>query len=248
MLRRDLKRKQRDIAAGNVVAVYRASSARKRRRVYTPGRDRVAGFYGRYSGINAELKFFDLTYDDAVVSAAGTVDPSGSINRIGQGVTEVSRIGRKCTIKSIDWKYAVTLPTQDAVALPITGDTVRVMLYLDKQCNGAIATVSGANGLLTGTNIHSHLELTNKGRFKILYDKLHNINYSTLTAEAASVHSQAAVVFNTKWYKTCNIPLEFNNTTGALTEIRSNNLSVLLISQSGVAGFLSQFRLRFSDL
>ncbi len=245
MLRADLKRKRRDTAAGKVVAIYRATP-RKRRR-YTPGRDRQVGFYGRFAGANAELKFHTVSYDDAVVATGGTLEQTGTINAIPQGVTEIQRVGRKATIKSIEWRYTLTLPIQDAVALPITGDTVRIILFQDKQCNGATATVTGGDGLLNSADIHSMNEVTNTGRFNILMDKLININYLTLTAEAASVHSQAPVVKNYHFYKRCTIPIEWNSTTGAIAEIRSNNIGVMLISSTGICGFASQFRLRFSD-
>lgn len=216
-------------------------------RRFVPGRDRQAGFYGRYSGVNAELKFFDVTYDDAVVAATGTLEQAGSVINIGQGVTEIQRVGRKCTIRSIDWRFTVTLPVQDAVGIPVSGDTVRVILFLDKQCNGATATVSGDAGILAGTTIHSHRELTNTGRFTLLMDRLININYSGLAADAANQWAQGAVVKNYHKYWTCNFPIEYNNTTGAIAEIRSNNIAVMLISDKGIAGFASQFRFRFSD-
>ncbi len=217
------------------------------RRPYLAGRDRRVGFYGRFTGRNAELKFHNVTFDDPVVAAGGTVIAAGSIHLIPQGVTEIQRIGRKCTIRSIEWRYTVTLPTQDAVAVPITGDSLRIIFYIDRQANGATATVSGADGLLIAGNIHSHKDLANVGRFEILKDELINMNYIGQSSDGAGLTSQGSVVRNYHWYKKCNVNLEFSGVTGALTELRSNNIGVMLISNSGIIGLTSEFRIRFSD-
>ncbi len=246
MLRGQLKRKQRDLAAGKVVAVYTAPSRpyKRRKQAFIPGVDRTGGFYGRFSGERrgGELKFHDVDLDDAVIATGGTVTPS--INLIAQGVTESQRVGRKCTLRSINWKFRVALNQIDAAGTSSTGDSCRVILFLDKQCNGATATVIN---VLESANYQSFRNLANSGRFMILQDKLVTINYNTLASDNAGVVSQSPILQNYTFYKKCNIPIEYDNTTGAITEIRSNNLGVLLISEQGTGGFQSKFRLRFSD-
>ncbi len=208
---------------------------------FRPGRDRVGGYYGRY-GKSGELKFFDIDVDDAVIAAGGVV--TDSINTIAQGVTEVTRVGRKCTIKSINWHYQLNLPQVDAAGTPGNPDNIRMMIYVDKQCNGATAAVLD---ILETADWQSFRNLSNTGRFDILYDKWHVLNYAGLASDGAGVVSQAKYQEWSTFYKKCNIPLEFDNTTGAITEIRSNNIGVLVVGQSGLAGFSSKFRLRFSD-
>ncbi len=231
-------------APAGAVMVYRPPVARvaKRRRLFAPGQDRVGGFYGRFSGRGGELKFHDVALTDAVVATAGAI--TETINIIPQGVTESQRIGRKCTIRSIHWTYQVSMPEQDAVMTPAGGDTLRIILYLDKQCNGETAT---ALLLLETDNVRSFRNLSNSGRFNFLYDKIHNTQYMGLASDGAAVVSQASTISTYRFNKKCDIPIEFNSTTGAIAEIRSNNLGVMLISNQNVVGFSSQFRLRFSD-
>ncbi len=213
----------------------------KRRKQFTPGKDRVGGFYGRYSN-GGELKFHDVDLDDAVVASGGTV--VASINLIAQGVTESTRVGRKCTIKSINWKYRFTLGEQDAVATPATADTLRIIMFIDKQANGATAAVTD---LLESADVHSFRNLANSGRFVFLLDKVIPLNWRTLASDNAAVVSSAGVFYEQSFYKKCNLPVEFSATTGAITEIRSNNIGVLLLSFGGTPGFVSKIRLRFSD-
>ncbi len=214
----------------------------KRRRSFAVGRDRVGGYYGRFSGPAGELKFHDLTVDDAIVATAGEITPS--LNLIGQGITESLRVGRKCTIKSIWWRVQFDLPKFDAIAAPNAGDTVRAIIYLDKQCNGATATVTD---ILNTADWRSFRNLSNQGRFTILMDKLHTVNYMQMASDGAGLVSGGATVRDYTYYKKCNTPIEFDDTTGAITEIRSNNYGLLVIGSTNTMGMGSFFRLRFSD-
>ncbi len=230
-------------AGSQVYLPFRAPRPLKRRKAFVPGRDRVGGYYGRYSvGGRGELKFHDVDLDDAVIAGGGGV--TDSINKIAQGVTESQRIGRKCTIKSINWKYRIAIPEIDAAASAEVADGVRVIMYIDKQCNGATAAVTD---LLETASVHSFRNLANSGRFVFLLDKLYVMNYTTLASDGAGVVSSAEVTREYSFYKKCNLPIEFNSTTGVIAEIRSNNIGVLLIARNGDAGFLSKIRLRFSD-
>ncbi len=226
---------------------FTAPPQRKRARKVpiVPGRTRVGGYYGRYSGPvgrGGELKFHDVALADAVVATGGNM--TATVNIIPQGVTEIQRIGRKCTIKSINWRYQISLPEQDAITTPGGGDTVRVIMYLDKQCNGATAANTD---ILESNDWQSFRNLANTGRFVILLDKLHTLNYGTLASDGAGVVSSADVLREATFFKKCDIPIEFNSTTGAIGEIRSNNIGVMLMGHTGIAGFTSRIRLRFSD-
>lgn len=237
------KRKRYSDAAQILKLARAPTKAPKRRRTaFVQGRDRRGGYYGRYSGRDAELKFHDVNLDDAVVAGGGVVTPT--VNIIPQGVTESERIGRKCTIKSINWRGTITLPEVDAAVTPGNTEYLRVILYLDKQCNGATAATTD---LLESADIYSFRNLANSSRFTFLLDKLHVLNYQTLASDGAGVVSSAAVARQFTLYKKCDIPIEFSSTTGAIGEIRSNNIGVLLLCSSGTASFYSKFRLRFSD-
>ncbi len=223
----------------------------KRRRTaapyVVPGYTRQAGFYGRFAGPKAELKFHDLDIDDGTVSASGAI-AEDSCNVIAQGNTESQRVGRKLTIRKINWKYEVRLASVQDQANPPNGDLVRIILYQDKQTNGATAAITD---ILETADYQSFRNLANLGRFNILMDRTHRVGESmaqtdgTNTAAYPIVHSGPYGL-----YKACNIPIEYDNsaTTGVITSQRSNNIGVLTISQAGVAGFFSKMRLRYSDV
>lgn len=205
---------------------------------------RTGGNYGRYNpggGTGArfqELKFLDLTVDDAVIATGGTI-ASNTVNIIAQGTTQSERIGRKVIIKKILWKLSLELPNSGSISAGT--DTVRIILYQDLQCNGAAAVVTD---ILQSADVHSFRALDNSHRFRILMDKTQAINAS-YGAGNGTANDTGNVIRFWKFYKACAIPIEYSSTTGALTEIRSNNIGVLTISEKGLVGLSSFMRLRF---
>lgn len=205
------------------------------------GYHRVGGYYGRYRGGPGEVKFHDIDIDDAVITAG--VNVTDSVNKIAQDTTEVTRIGRKCTITKISWRFECTLPELNAQTGHAAGDVVRILLYVDKQCNGA--TIASTD-LLESADYQSFNNLANKGRFRTLMDKTYDLNYLAGSGITASTDA-ADYRISGSFYKDCKIPIEFDSVAGAITEIRSNNIGVLLMSRNGTAGFFSKMRLRFDD-
>lgn len=218
---------------------YRRRSRRRTR--YRRGYDRTGGYYGMGGGLQKELKFWDLSPLDAEIAIAGTIVQS-SCNLIPQNTTESGRLGRKCIIKQIMFKYNILKPKATD---PLFGsDTIRVVMYLDKQANGAAATVTD---ILEGNNFLEFNNLANRGRFKILYNKVHKINGNAYGGDVAG-GEQPTIEVNGSFYKKCHIPLEFSGTTGVLTEIKSNNIGLMLLSRNGTntkVSFQSRIRLRF---
>ncbi len=216
--------------------------ARQRRRTALARRQRgfvrTGGFFGRFSS-GMELKFHDLSIDDPVIATGGTI-AIDSVNKIAQGTTESTRIGRKCTLRSINWRFRICLPaaTDGASA----SDTVRIILYLDKQANGATAAVTN---ILESADFQSFNNLANKTRFRTLMDRTYTLNAS-ISGDGTTIDT-SQVDLDDSFFKKVNLPIEFDSTAGAITEIRSNNIGILTISSNGLAGFDSSMRIRFSD-
>lgn len=191
-----------------------------------------------------ELKFHDVDVDQAAADlSAGVILNTSSINFIPQGVTESNRLGRKCTVKSINWRGAIELASVAGAGLQIA-QTWRMMLVLDKQCNGSVVTVTD---VLESANYQSFNNLSNKGRFRTLSDKTFTLNPQAGAGDGA-VDDTSPVRVDFTFFSKCNIPLEISSTgTPVIADIRSNNFFVLLISNSASAimSLDSKVRLRF---
>lgn len=185
-----------------------------------------------------EMKFVDTTFASAATTTAGAITNS-SLNVIPQDNTESGRIGRKCVIKRVQLQGKLQLPASST--LNTSSDIVRIIVYQDKQTNGAAATVAL---LLEAANIFSFRNLENSGRFNILMDKKMTIN-----AQGATGTSSSAATKPWSLYKSCNIPIEFDASasTGVITTMRSNNVGVMVISDDGRAQIEYRARVRFSD-
>ncbi len=198
---------------------------RKYRRYGGKGFTRNVGYYGRYNANpGRELKFFDGTRAIASATEAGVIYDD-SLNHIVQGVAEQQRIGRKVTITKLSMRGLVKLPAQ------ANGDDafnrIRIIIYQDKQTNGATAAVTD---LLDTADIDSFRNLENSGRFNFFYDK--TITFMPPNAYFDSVAAQRRVNEigkNWRFNKDCNIPVIFNSTTGAITEMPTNNIGIMAI-------------------
>lgn len=201
-------------------------------------------YRGRRAGPRSEFKFHDLDVNDAAIATNGNI-AEDSCNTIVQGITESTRIGRKVTIVSIGWRYNINFPGGSNSS--IGSDTIRVILYLDKQANGATASVTG---ILESNDYQSFNNLTNTGRFIILMDRTHDIATQGMGLAAGPISQGTEVEQNYTFFKKVNIPIEYDAETGGITEVRSNNIGVLLLSRDGSATsviFESKMRLRFFD-
>lgn len=209
-------------------------------RAVVPGYTRTSGYYGRFpSGSQVEQKFHDIVSDDTSVASAGDIQPV--LLTIAQGTTEVTRIGRRIVIRKIQWRFQLQLDATTDQAQ--TSDVVRVILYQDKQANGAAATVVN---ILETADYQSFRNLAESQRFNVLMDRTYDLNVPAAGGNGTAIETTEFVVSDS-FYKDCAIPIEYNATTGAITEIRSNNIGCLLISKAATADFFSQFRFRFTD-
>ncbi len=195
---------------------------------------------GRTALLFGELKFHDLDINDSVIATGANI-VQDSCNLIVQGITESQRIGRKCVVRNINWHFRFSLP---ATSVPgDTSDTVRIILYQDKQANGATATTTG---ILETADYQSFNNLANKSRFRTLMDRTYSLSAKSGAFDGTNDQFGEVNIHDT-FFKAVNIALEFDAALGAITELRSNNIGVMLLSRAGVAGFSSTMRLRFSD-
>ena len=202
---------------------------------------RTGGFYGRYSGTKPELKFHDIAIDVTPIAVPGAVVASANV--IAQGVGESERIGRKMTIVTVLLRWRVTLLA--SVASNLTDGVFRMIIFVDKQCNGATAAVTD---ILAAANYQSFNNLANKGRFRTLHDRTHVVNAMAVAATDNTTFVSMEVAKDGEVFLTgLNIPVEYSASTPSIADIRSNNVGLLLIAGAGVLNFDSQMRVRFSD-
>jgi len=192
------------------------------------------------SRLNAEKKFFD-TAISFNADATGEIGNNTNLCLIPQGVTESTRVGRKCTLKSIQLRLTlIYVPAADTVG----ADTVTLYLIQDQQANGAVPAFTE---MFTSTNmIVAVNNLANSERFRTLGRWCFRFQ-----AGAGIQGAFGRDVQTLEWFKKLNMPLEFSGATGAITELKSNNMYLVAGTGGGSDDLVSiqgTVRLRFSDV
>ncbi len=199
----------------------------------TRGYLRRSGFYGRYNkpamikrlsnlAGAVERKHLDTTVGSTAIVQAGTI--FGSLNLIAQNASETGRIGRKVVMTEIGIRGIIHMPS--ASSMTVNGDQVRLMVVLDKQCNGAVFTVDDVLEPATWEGFNN-LENTNRfvtlAKLDISMNALAGMGNGTTNV---TTEQHKPFFF---WIKR-RIPIQFDGATGAITEIRSNNVAILAVS------------------
>ncbi len=210
---------------------------------YIAGRHRTAGNYRRYTTKNllfpGEKKYHDIASLQNPVPAVGD-NFASTLNAIPQGDTERQRDGRMVHITSIHCRVEVRLPAN--VVVGDSSDICRLMLVMDKQCNGAIAPYLA---VIDTTDYDGFRALENSHRFHVIWDK-----WFPMSAQGGNGTSTSEVVRFWRFNKSgLNIPIHWDPivTTGVLASIRSNNLFLLGASESGLCVACVRTRIRFRD-
>ena len=149
---------------------------------------------------------------------------------IRQGPSIGQRIGRQILITSVSLRYYWTPSTVDT-----TPNVNRFILFVDKQCNGAPAT---AAMILTSNTPTSYLNPFNRDRFELLYDETYQSSFCMLNTAVNKWQTSPGFV---SLVVPLQLTVNFSGPTNSITDIRSNNLGVLLLTNSSTSSVGCQF-------
>ncbi len=162
------------------------------------------------SMINVEYKFHDVVSSSATRNTQPTII---ELSNIAQGDTDQTRDGAQIKVTSLLLRLMSLRHTSSFTSM------VRVMLVLDKQTNQAVYVNSDLIADITSQDgIVSPLNLDNKYRFRVLFDKViaipsgHGCNYTNV------------------YLKDLDVKLRYDASTSAIADLTSNSLSLVLFS------------------
>lgn len=182
---------------------------------------------------SVEWKYVD-TADAYNVNSTGVLT---LINGLSLGNTSTTRIGQKVAIQSLELKYRAAV-----VATTGLDQTHRILLVLDRQCNGAALTLAD---VIVPANTEGLRNLASRRRYKILQDIRFDLNAA---AESGSSHAG-------KLYMKFKKPIlvEFNaGNAGTVADISSGSIYMIHLG-SNAAGITAGTcaavtRLRYTDI
>jgi len=228
----------------------RGASSLKKRKLLPSQRGFVttAGDYGRFglsgllNGSVPEDKFFDN--DDY-----GPIAPTGTRNLlfdVAQGVGPSVRVGRKCVVVSMQYYLTLSVPGFSLDNTGFIGDKVTLWIIQDRQCNGALAGIDDVFRNV-GTPISMRFRnLANSQRFRILK----RCEYVLKNSYEVTGVAFGGLYVRDSGFINLNIPFEFSGSTGSISEIKTNNLFMLISTDSttDLVAYELTSRLKFTDL
>lgn len=218
-----------DLRLGLKAAKKRTKRARTERMVEDalslPARRRLSMAKAAGFGFPQEVKFFDTAVSFTADSTL-EVPATGQWALIPQGDTQSTRDGRLARLKSIQFRGIITGPT---TASSTNLDFVFYMwVILDRQANGAAAAVTDVFTNTLGAS--ALINLNNSKRFRILHKEVIAPNTAGWTMNNTSAANVLA--WPVEFFLPVNILMDWDSTTGAITEIKSNNVFII----AGVSG------------
>ncbi len=200
-------------------------------------------FRGRICTAPVEKKFHEVVYTaDPVTSTFATLTHAGgqSLNLIAQGITESTRVGRKICIHTVSMKGAMNQANGTTVN---PAEAVRLFLIHDTQPNGADGPIAD---IMEGTGIHSFRNLANESRFRILWSK--KFHFRPGLSGNGTTHAFPNSVIHFGFHKKVEIPIQYDSTAGAITEVQTNNLQLIGVNDNNTTCTLDgTIRLRYVD-
>jgi len=197
---------------------------------------RTGGFFGTRRTIQ-EKKTVDVNYTAAIFTTAGAAT---LMNGIAAGTDFTDRIGRKVILKSLFFRFYI-VPEDQSIA----DNPLRIMLVYDRQTNGAAPAVLD---VLKEANPMSQLNLNNRDRFQVLWDKSIIVPFLSNTATQSVCGGQTT--FIGKKFKRLNHEMIFGGTAATVASIQTGSIYLITVGFSAspagaTIGYTN--RIRFMD-
>lgn len=190
----------------------------------------------------AEVKFFDSAFPATAIPAgpASIIDPT-VVAEIQNGTGPQARIGRKIKITKIDFSFTIVLNGGTAAQ---NTDCVRYDIWLDKQANGAAPAPGNLYTALAGVPGTTQMpNLFNERRFVRLYSDVHQFNMQNTSGVG-----QSNVGRKVEGSIYPQILVEYDDSTGAITDLTSNNVLQAWGSDGGFCFITANFiRVHYVD-
>lgn len=202
-----------------------------------------------------EIKYADIAYSDDNFLVIGSFAPI-LLNGLVQGAAQQQRIGNKIAMKSI------RVRGQIINLLTAVQTYARIVVYYDKQCNGAnclagdlLATTT--TGLVSASTAFSELNLTNVERFQILRD--YTIVLPSVTNNAGVLTNvgfdpgqtpTGESIFNIDMFiKLKGLQTLYKGATATVGDVATGGLFMALLNHQGIGAwtFRNTERLRYYD-
>lgn len=206
---------------------YRRRTYRRRRRSYRKRPSDLMTF-AKAGYRLARKAWYRLNSEKNFVATSVTATPAGTwsfsaLGLLATGNTTASRVGNQIKFVSHNMNIRIVMNAS-------ASDTfVRIVLFLDKQPNGALP---GATSVFNTDTIDSFVNINNGRRFVMMMNKVYNVSTGSKTT-----------LFIQKWMK-YQFKTRYAGTTAAITDLATNSCVLGLISSEATNTPTVEFNIR----
>ena len=188
-----------------------------------------------------EQQFHDVVVDEASIPFNGVIS-APSLVLIRQGFGESQRLGRQILVRSLAWRYRVQLLPVSTVAALNPGATVRCILFMDRQANGAAAVVTD---ILETAVYQAFVNKANQERFLVMYDETWHLNHSAATEVGGLMSFTGEVAGDFVEFDLEDV-VDYSGADPVIEQVTSMNFGILLIGLSdGPTALFSKVRVTY---
>jgi len=205
--------------------------------------------------ITAENRYFDTertstAIAQSAVSWAGSeLDPNTSamlcLFAPTQGDDIANRQSRRIFVKKIRISGVLIVPPQTAQAAADPEQNIRIIVYKDKQTNGAQS--QGEDLIESGAGsdaVHMYQNLKNLGRFEVLYDKYFVMSQRYLTG-LTGAYVQSGQTKNFKISLKPNCVVNYNALNGGtVADVIDNSFHLIALTDNNTMGCAMTYKVR----
>lgn len=197
-----------------------------------------------------ETKYFD----QHISLACTTAGTQQCLNGMAVGNNQITRVGAQIKVTSIQLRLTFT-----SLNSYVGPQTIRVILFWDRESNGAAPTLqgdpigAGTSALLNqaaigAANVNNPYQFENKHRFHVLMDKWIVINPLTVNTTAAGVTTVVVPMEkHVMKIKKCPRIVKYDQTTAGIGSINTNSLNIAVFSDFASSSVDGTSRLYFKD-
>lgn len=192
--------------------------------------------------LGVESKYLDTTFTSVDIST--TWSTPACLNLVGIGDLPTERVGKKYHIHSLQLHGRITSTGETDLAEPYIPPVVRVIVFQDKQTNGALAT--GLQVMDTDV-VESLRNAEYESRFKCLMDKKFCLDGSIISTDGANTCAQRCIPQVFDFYTKLSIDVTTIDGDADIAAIVDNSIHVITIASTSSldARYHMHARIRF---
>lgn len=241
-----------------LVAIARKRPSRDNHREYILGTNRykrrknsnVINFRtGGFMGPEKKFNNFQKT-STALTEGWAEYDPTtfDSVSGVAQGTAQNQRNGRYYFIHSLQLKGFVFTASLIDITSPVGNEECRIIVFIDKQTNGAQANAEDVMDASQSADIHAFRNLEFTQRFQVLYDKQIKVNRLPIVDQDAQLWSVPQTLQKWGYFHKFKKPLKVMTcgTGSTITDMTTASIHVIAVATDSTIFIEYQARIRFT--